>query len=226
MPNPTASISMCKALVYDELNVARDTFGVFNDAVVGPAQWQEDAIINWIIDSDYEVARTICETVGHPKRNYYISTTPAILANQDPLPVGMIGPPETILITLDDDSVRIGVPASGDWINFFVNDSVNTFGGPAFSQGYYTQQAGRLFFSGVSASVFYATAERGTTTDLISPPEFQQTIIKLALAKTLAKQENYMRAAAFFLQQGMSDLVVIKQGQLVVPPTQAFAMAA
>lgn len=225
MPNPSVDFTIAQSLVFEQLNVATVTAGVFNDAANGSPRWQQANILNSIVTADFEVAKTICETAGHPRRNYY--KTSAIVANQGPLPTDAIGPLDSVLITKTDTSIVTAIPAPTDWINIFNNAPNQTFGGALYSQGYYQQINGRLQFSGVTATVNYFTVAIGTAAvnGLVSPPEFINAVVRGAVVAELLKESEYVDAAQIFDRDYQRDLDSIRALGVTVAPLEAVQLS-
>jgi len=161
MPNPTADFTVARNLVYEQLNTASVTAGVWNENDAADPRWQQASIDAGIVNADFRVATMICNTAGHPKENYYQATS-GNLNYGDPTPVDMIGPVRAVNIKGADNVTRLGRPTETDWIDFFNADAAKTFGGPAFTDRYYQLIDGHVYFSGTSAQLKYCTVSRGT----------------------------------------------------------------
>jgi len=220
MPNPVADLVAIQNLLWDELNTATSVYGTFNDDANGNPRWQKQATIDWILDADFRVAKTICESVGHPNRNYYQVTLTGIVSG-DALPAIMIGPLQSFVIVGYDGISRPGIPCPTDLIALF-NDPTyrnSVYGGALFCDSHYQVIDNLCIFSGQMATLKYCTAARGTTA-CISPPWFKDTILKLAISGPLLKEEEYVNEGQFFLQQAMADLQSINQRGVIVSPFQ------
>jgi hypothetical protein len=234
MPPPVAQASVVLNLVYDQLGVAPNAYGVFTDKSAGPPRWQQAALVNWLADADLEVQRACADTAGSFYRNYFVQTSPAILINSgDPLPTNAVGPPQAIFIMNYTGITTLGTPAPSTWIRYFNSDSDNVFGnGTQFTDGYYSVIDARVYFSGKKASVYYCAIARPTVPalpslpTLASPEAFTNTLAALVISFATMKEEDYVTEAQLSSQKVMADLQSIRGGAMETAPIQLIQKSA
>ena len=226
MANPVVSAAVALGLIYDQLGVALNAYGVFDDNASGLPRWQQAALVNWLADADLEVQRACAESPGSSYRNYFVNPTPAQLDNGDPLPATSIGPPQAVWIENQALVARIGQPAPTTWMNYFNEDDDNVFGGAAFTDRLYSVIDNRVYFCGAQADVYYCQIARATVPalpalpTLASPEAFTNTLVKAVIGWAASKEGDYPQVAQGFLVQYDNDLMSIRQGATEVPPVQ------
>lgn len=227
MPNPVADINVVMPLVWDELNTATAVYGTFNDNANGNnPRWQPTALLNWCVNADLEIQRAICETEGSPYRNYFVQSTPfEMAASGGAMPPEAVGSPESIWVTGTDDVSLPGKHAAYEWILEINGDTTGAFGPASLTDRYYSQIGERLYFTGASAQVYYCKVTRATTSALLVPPAFTNTLVKAVCGWACAKESDFLDESREFLRQYYEDLNSIRQGAMTVPPVQQAQMA-
>jgi hypothetical protein len=215
------TLAEVQAQVFELLNASKNIgYGAFDSN----PNYKPESIRDLVFDADYQVSRTICETVGHPHRDLYRqSFTVSTEGTWQRLP-DADSKPEGINITSTGYSgSRAGTPAPADKIRqWLANPSL--YGGRAVIDGYYDIAGNSVIFSGLSltGSHFKVASHSASDTTLFSPDCYRPVLIALAIAPLLAKLEDYMGAASWYSQLGVMGLQAISSGKIVVPEVLAY----
>lgn len=210
------TLAEVQSIIYEQLNISKSVAYGTHD---GSPQYKTEAVREAIFDADYEVARTVAKTPGHPERALYVNTgnvnTPQ---SWQPL-AAADSSPEAVMITFGTTpTIAPGKTAPATSISQWYRN-LAAHGGVEVVGGYYDIVNNYVFFSGISLTYKYykVPALSPGSTNLNSPDVYRPTVVKLALARLLSKEEDSMQAAGFFAEQGRSDLMAIEKGEMVVP---------
>lgn len=215
----TLTLDEVRAIVYETLNLSKNVaYGTFDNSPLYKVEYIRDLIF----DADDSVVSAICQTVGHPRRSEYTY-------QQGLGPEGVVFQLSTVNdaanrgvlnvdITRADLSIVPGIPAPAEKIGEWVRNK-SSYGGSDCTDGYYNIQDGQFIFSGGGATLTLLNVADHTSADtnLFSPPEYKNTIVKMALGDLFGKDPAKRDLGARYYQEAMDDIKMIMANVDFVP---------
>jgi len=206
---------------------------------VSDGRRSQDAIENARIQSGMEVLRAISM---NPENGHYGALVQDIAVEhntQIPDHDGETGIPK--IVPFDGSAAREGIPADPDEIDSYRNDTLGLYSAaldgtsvlhdqpdqnnlPSPVSLKYSIVAGRFKFTGLSAVIPMIQLTREMA-DAQIPENYEPTVVKLSIAKTVKEGDNLYQYAQAYAQAGQQDLMQIMSGALQVSPVPEIAMA-
>lgn len=205
-------------LVFEQLNVAKTTYGTFD----GSPLYKLDGIKDTVMLGDIEVVKTIIRTPGHPRRPEFQFVTSAILTPGVNVPIRdtfeHAGELLRVMITRQDDVVVVGKTVPSSKISQWLLDK-SSYGGDDIVDGYYDYTNDLLIFTGKSATLTLTNVGEHTTADvnLFSPSEYKMAIVHYA-CKELLRRDPAKTAEQALHESAWGQEMQLLTGFSVNPP--------
>jgi hypothetical protein len=168
-----------------------------------------------IRQADYQIVALICSMTTHPQRNYYVTTVSVTNGAQQPSSVGGYG---SVRITLSDASVVNAVYV--DFEQFVLWSRSSRYDA---SEGYYSTDSTRFYFTGASCVVdTFAPTYDDTISTLRSPDEYYPAVVAKSLADLYAKEGSNSGAGGYYAQMAQAYLGQIMRATTPIPPVAAY----